>query len=244
MKIFKGRSKQRHPGTARSCVQLIAGIAMAAAGTIAYATIPNANVINGCYIKSSGALRVIDPSLSKCNPAETAISWNEVGPGGPVGATGPQGPQGATGATGPAGPQGATGAQGTAGPPGSTGAAGVSASYVTRSAYHAGLQGDQNGGVDVVSLSLPAGDYVINAKLYLINFDQDTQFSNCSLSTGDYWEMDLSQEGDVGDTVTLALQDVVSFAATSAVTLHCFGYGVNAHDAVLTAIKVGAVITQ
>ena len=107
-------------------------------GGVAFAAIPGSNgVINGCYQKNVGNLRVIDPSVGdSCRPSEIPISWSQTGPAGPqgpkgdTGATGPQGPKGDTGATGPqglAGPQGpkgdtgATGAQGPAGPQGPPG---------------------------------------------------------------------------------------------------------------------------
>jgi len=109
------------------------------AGGAAIAAIPGADgVINGCYQKNVGNLRVIDPSAGdSCRPPEIAIRWSQTGPQGPKGDTGPTGPQGpkgdtgatgATGATGPQGPKGdtgATGATGSQGPKGDTGATGA-----------------------------------------------------------------------------------------------------------------------
>src|SRR6266566_2429096 len=74
-----------------------------------FASIPGpGGVINGCFQKSTGKLRVIDPSSSRpplraCHPDEVAIHWNQVGPAGPAGPPGPAGPQGATGPQGPPG---------------------------------------------------------------------------------------------------------------------------------------------
>jgi hypothetical protein len=86
----------------------------------------------GCVQKSSGSLRVINPSAGeKCSSTETLITWNQTGPVGPQGpkgergATGATGAVGATGAAGPAGAPGADGAQGPAGPKGDTGADGA-----------------------------------------------------------------------------------------------------------------------
>jgi hypothetical protein len=56
------------------------------------------------------------------------VSWNNIGPAGATGATGPAGAKGdtgATGATGPAGAKGDTGATGATGPAGATGATGA-----------------------------------------------------------------------------------------------------------------------
>ena len=120
---------------------LILGAAVFGVVSAVQAAIPDSNgVINGCYQKNVGNLRVIDPSAGdSCRPSEIAISWSQTGPQGPPGATGPAGPvgpagpkgdTGATGATGPAGPvgpagpKGDTGATGPQGPPGATGATG------------------------------------------------------------------------------------------------------------------------
>lgn len=114
---------------------------LALAGGVAWAAIPSASgTINGCYQKSSGVLRVIDPDTGKtCTPSEIPISWNqrgpqgvpgpagptgEAGPAGPEGPQGPEGPKGETGPAGPAGPEGPAGPAGPAGPEGPAGATG------------------------------------------------------------------------------------------------------------------------
>jgi hypothetical protein len=110
---------------------LVGGVAGAflAGGAAGFAAIPDSSgVINGCYQKNVGNLRVIDSSAGgDCRPSEIAISWSDTGPQGPVGPQGPKGdtgatgPQGPVGPAGPAGPKGDTGAQGPAGPPGPKG---------------------------------------------------------------------------------------------------------------------------
>ena len=112
----------------------VAGAAIAASAAIAgvaLATIPNAGVINGCFDKNNGQLRVIDAQATAgCLKPETAISWNQIGPQGEQGIQGPVGPQGSQGTQGPIGvpgQTGATGATGPAGPTGATGATGASA---------------------------------------------------------------------------------------------------------------------
>jgi collagen triple helix repeat protein len=96
------------------------------AGGAAFAAIPDSNgVINGCYQKNVGNLRVIDPGAGDtCRPSEIPISWSQTGPQGPAGPAGPQGPKGDTGAVGPAGPAGPAGPQGPKGDTGATGATG------------------------------------------------------------------------------------------------------------------------
>jgi hypothetical protein len=93
------------------------------AGGVAFAAIPDSSgVINGCYQKNVGNLRVIDPSAGdSCRPSEIPISWSQTGPAGPQGPKGDTGATGPQGPAGPAGPAGATGAQGPAGPTGPAG---------------------------------------------------------------------------------------------------------------------------
>jgi hypothetical protein len=69
-------------------------------GALAFASIPDSGsaVFHGCYNKTSGALRVVDPAKSgtqgKCASSEVAITWSQTGP---QGAPGPSGAPGAPG---------------------------------------------------------------------------------------------------------------------------------------------------
>jgi hypothetical protein len=72
--------------------------ATALAGGIAWAAIPGASgVINGCYQKVEGQLRVIDPGTDSCRPSEVAITWNERGVAGGKGDPGAPGGDGRDG---------------------------------------------------------------------------------------------------------------------------------------------------
>jgi hypothetical protein len=76
---------------------------------VGYATVSDTGgVIHGCFKSVNGQLRIVG-SAADCEPSETGIDWNEVGP------TGATGPDGATGATGPTGATGSSGASGPAG---------------------------------------------------------------------------------------------------------------------------------
>jgi hypothetical protein len=57
---------------------------LAVAAGIGYAAIPTNGLINGCYAKTNGGLRVIDPSAGQtCSPQkETALQWSQAGPKG------------------------------------------------------------------------------------------------------------------------------------------------------------------
>jgi len=83
-------------------------------------------VIQSCLDKQGTPHIVADGAT--CSRGETPLSWNQVGPQGPAGATGPQGdpgPAGPTGATGPMGPVGPAGPKGDAGPQGPKGDVGA-----------------------------------------------------------------------------------------------------------------------
>jgi type VI secretion system secreted protein Hcp len=73
-----------------------------------------------CVNKNSGTIKMVKENTS-CSNSEEKIIWNQVGPKGDTGATGPagpQGPKGDVGATGPQGLKGDTGETGPQGPPG------------------------------------------------------------------------------------------------------------------------------
>jgi len=77
---------------------------------VAWATIPSGDgEINGCYQKTTGALRVIDTGQTCNSQSEIAISWNQAGPKGMTGSVGPKGSTGAKGQKGATGPTGAGG---------------------------------------------------------------------------------------------------------------------------------------
>jgi hypothetical protein len=111
---------------------------------VAWAAIPGGSgVINGCYEKRTGILRVIDVEAGKrCLSIETPISWSQQGPQGEPGPQGERGVQGEQGLPGERGADGARGPQGEAGPPGATGTPGAQGSVGPKGDTGAqGLQG-------------------------------------------------------------------------------------------------------
>jgi hypothetical protein len=202
-------------------------------GIIAFAGIPGPDgVVNGCYKKSGGTLRVIDTAVAQCDSrAEIPIAWNQ---------TGPQGPQGIQGPIGPVGPQGVQGPQGTTGLTGATGPAGPQGPSGLSDAYFSKNDTDHvlDEPVVLISKSVPAGSYVINARVEAFNDDGDLQTIQCSLNTGD--AVDVKIDGDAWSE-TVALQDVAVFNAPATITLTCGGFQIFAEHSVLTAIKVNAI---
>jgi hypothetical protein len=101
---------RRSPAIAAASIALLVAVS-----AVAVASIPGSgSVVNACYQKNGGGLRVIDAAkrgrAGKCRSGEKALSWNE------------QGPKGSQGI---AGTPGTPGTQGTAGAPGSPGPAGA-----------------------------------------------------------------------------------------------------------------------
>ena len=144
-----------------------------AAWGIAYAAIPSAGVISGCYLRSGGTLRVIDPATTTCKVGEMLLTWNVQGP---KGDTGPAGPQGPAGPEGPAGPQGSQGPQGATG---ETGAPGIS---VATFASGAEEFSEEDGMTQIVAKNLPAGSWAMVATVNM-NMNQDTSFGGHVLTT-------------------------------------------------------------
>ena len=83
-----------------------------------------ADVINGCYNKTTGKLRIVS-AVENCAPQEIPISWNLTGPQGEPGPQGEQGEQGEQGSKGDKGDTGETGLQGEQGIQGPQGERGL-----------------------------------------------------------------------------------------------------------------------
>lgn len=98
----------------RAGVAVLATAAALANAATAFAVIPAGHgTMTACYMREGDVLRVGDVA-SDCRSGETALGWNQRGPGptgapGEPGATGPAGPQGLPGEPGPQGPEGPAG---------------------------------------------------------------------------------------------------------------------------------------
>src|SRR5712692_7922097 len=167
------------------------------------------------------------------------------GAAGPAGLPGAQGAPGAAGAQGPAGPAGSTGPTGAAGPAGPPGANGTSHAYMARSTVASMLT---SSGIDVISVTVPAGTYVIWGKTWLQNLDTLPGPASCTISTGsDVTRVILVGTGSVGGAkMAVSVQDSATFAQTTTINLSCRhddlnNRGTSANDAVLTALPVDAL---
>jgi len=139
----------------------------AAAAQTATAT-PDPNVIYACYVPSSGTVYRIRTTDTKQNCASTAhvlFSFNQTGP------QGPKGDKGDTGLQGEKGDKGDTGAQGPAGTAGEG-----STAYFTETTT------SKLSGPAMAALSLPAGSYLLVAKVRARNANASGDGAiNCSI---------------------------------------------------------------
>lgn len=202
----------------------IAALAVALGG-VAWATIPGPNgVITTCYkqkaINSGNTtpLQLIDTAKTSCPSGFTTLSFNQTGPHGPAGHTGPRGPSDA-----------------------------YQSARAQQQEVHVYPLGTKVAGVD-----LPAGSYVINAKVDLANVSEQPRRGACDLS-GPQKIVDkagarLAPQGAAGDEATLSLQ--IDEPAQGKVGVYCYiehgsrhGAIVASH-AVLNATQVGTIHDQ
>lgn len=137
-----------------------------AAAAVAASLAPSSNVINACYDRRNGDLRLVDAGVA-CHKGESAIAWNQQGPIGPIGPSGAAGPagtngkdgqNGAPGAAGPAGAAGPQGLQGVQGPQGVQGSQGPAGPAGSGSGSSSSDPCSGSGGVAYVAGSSSASD--------------------------------------------------------------------------------------
>jgi Collagen triple helix repeat (20 copies) len=196
---------------------------LAIAAGIAYAAIPGSGgVINACYLKLNGQLRVIDTQAGQsCLLSEVSLKFNQ---------TGPQGIQGIQGIPGMQGIQGIQGIPGIPGIPGTNGIDGTSAAYTAH-------------GTNPLSVSVPAGNYVVLGQVTLRNQDGDPQNAVCTLQG----QTVLDQVVGANDTGGESNYDTVPINATAAlaspgnITIACGGFAIGAQNTRLTVIRVSTI---
>jgi hypothetical protein len=225
----------------RGAVPILAAGALVLIFSVAvHASVPDSGgVIHSCYDTVNGKVSILDSATATCDKHTTALSWNQTGPQGPRGFTGSQGVTGQTGSQGPQGLQGTQGPQGAKGDTGIAGAAGASDLYIARE----GGSVLASSGVQVLSLSVPAGSYAVTAKLDALDQDGDYQTTTCSLSTGDHTAVRLnsSASSDLDNLGAMSLLDAAQFNAPTTVTLDCTGFHTMIADAVLMVTRVGTI---
>lgn len=208
-------------------IALAVGLAALAATGIAYATIPGpGGVIHGCYDTKTGVLRVIDPS------AGGLCSLKE---------TDLQWNQ--------------TGPQGLAGPQGAPGPRGPSNGYATSSGFNP-QSFSINNELTVTTLVLPAGNYVVDAKVLVGNRSSASDEEvTCSLRFGPFSSGLLDIAGArlfgggpaaAGSFATLPLVGSISLSASETITVLCATTSADAFAqyAKLNAVQVETLTLQ
>ncbi len=143
------------------------------------------------------------------------------------------GPRGRTGSAGPGGPTGPTGAAGAAGATGATGAAGATGPRGPSDGFSAQSGTDimafvANTDQTVQSVNLPAGKYVVTAKVVANNNDATDRVYGCSLKLGTAVIDDLFDTTDLdiqgalnADRSVASLTGAGTLAAAGSATLVC-----------------------
>lgn len=164
----------------------------------------------------------------------------DTGPQGDPGAKGEVGPRGDTGAKGDAGAKGDQGDKGEKGDQGDVGPTGPSDVY----SGHAILKGVSPvaGTVTVISLSLPAGNYLVSAT-QTAESEGGRSTIECNIVTGATSQANFYAriEGELSET--LAGQAPIALAATTTVSEQCAAteHTMDLSGPTLTAIKVGTL---
>jgi hypothetical protein len=221
-------------------VGTVTGIASIPVGTTAAQGVTPPVIFWGCYVPTTGTVYRIKTAdtREKCVAANhVEFFWNQVGPQGPQGLQGPAGPQGAQGVQGTQGIQGVQGPAGPAGAQGQPGASGTSTAYFKSSTGF-----NQNicpNGCDVVSLSLPAGKYLIIATATAHNYDTDLQRLTCTLKP-----IAVVEAEDFAKGAHLTIISSLDTAAPITMTLFCGGFNYAMSRATMSAIAVTNVTVQ
>lgn len=143
----------------------LVALAAAAAGGIAYASIPDGEgVIHACYSPNAAAgpsgaqLKIIDSEVASCTNGQTEVTWGQTGPQGPPGEKGDQGDKGDKGDK------------------GDPGEPGPSAAYTN---YAADFEPVGDGLTrTVASVTVPAGSYVLSGIVTAADVE-DFEFLQC-----------------------------------------------------------------
>ena len=190
---------------------------LAIAAGIAYAAIPGSGgVINACYQKLNGQLRVIDIQAGQsCLLSEVSLTFNQ---------TGPQGIQGIQGIPGIPGIPGTNGTNGT------NGINGTSAAYTAH-------------GTNPLSVSVPAGNYVVLGQVTLRNQDGDPQNAVCTLQGQTVLDQVVGANDTGGESNydTVPINATASLASPGNITIACGGFAIGAQNTRLTVIRVNTI---
>jgi hypothetical protein len=229
---------------------LVAAMLAALYVPLASAVTSTGGVINGCVQNATNAsakvlnLTVVrEDGTDVCPSGYTKLSWNAQG------IQGPKGDKGDPGEPGEQGEQGEPGAPGESGP-----------AFTAETTPYTGpnIKDEFSSSTEILSKTVPAGNYAINAKVALENIDDDdVANADCDLRAGgtvvdqtvpvitlgiNVGGQDLDQ---VANSQEIPLQATLKDFGGGAITINCDSFSnsdrVDATNATITAIKVGSV---
>jgi hypothetical protein len=217
-------------------IALLAGILLFAGSTAATAqgtpVTPSSTpvLLYACYVPNTGTtyrIKETDVRQQCVSALHVEYSWNQQGP------AGPQGIQGIQGVAGPAGAAGATGATGAAGATGATGATGAAGTSEVYQASNGSFgQGD-------ISVSVPAGAYLVVGYARVANADGDFQNAVCAIQGAVVSSETVPPDGA---SANLPIMGTVVLGAPGTITLSCGGFAINTHYKRMFAIKVTSIL--
>jgi hypothetical protein len=182
------------------------------------------------FAAGSYSLVVVNSNNQVATFSVTLGAVGPAGPQGPIGLSGPQGPIGPAGPQGPAGAIGAQGPTGPQGPPGSSNHA-YSASCASCGTYYSMTT--------ILSLPVPAGSFVINAKTVL-GVGMEGAVGSCQLvlqsSSTVLDQSTIISQGGNGSVVNSA---ATTLASADTILLQCLTEASGATYGQLVATQVG-----
>lgn len=174
-------------------------------------------------------------SAPNCPSGYSLVSWNSIGPQGPQGIQGIQGPQG------PQGQQGSTGATGLTGSTGPAGPAGPAATFIGYGDDSSSVTiNNSGGGADVVSVTVPAGSYMLAGTTYIHNNDGDYQSAGCDFGSISGFGQSGVIPPNTRDSITIL--GWVTVNQTTTISMHCGTFDGSSFSATMTATQVSSIV--
>lgn len=178
-----------------------------------------------------------------CPSGYSLVSWNSIGPQGPQGIQGIQGiqgPQGEDGEQGPQGNPGQDGLQGAQGNPGPPGPPGPGATIVGYGDDLNAAVAIDNPCVDLVSVTVPAGSYMLAGSADVYNRDGDVQEANCNF--GAIVGFTIAPNVEDGAMVTISIHGWATASQQTTIAMHCSTFDGEAWNATMTATQVSSIV--
>ena len=196
-------------------------MALGGTGYAATGGFSSGGALHACA-NGEGVIRLVKPG-KKCKKGQTAVAWNQ---------TGPKGAAGAKGATGAAGAPGTNGLEGPRGPSAGFEAYNDSAGNFGPAAVPGKVMG---------KLAVPAGNYMVTAKLIVGSDEGEAQ---CRLENNETADADYSDAALEPGRFTISLESTASFSTPGEWMVKCMAISgdssISAQQLKIQAIQVAS----